>query len=118
MRSLRRTLAASVLAFEAFVALFAGLVAKDLADLPDGVGLAAGCALMVACVLVAGSLRRRGGYAAGWALQVALVATGWWVPAMFFVGGVFAVLWAVALRQGARLDDLARSRAGGVPGDA
>lgn len=109
MRSLRRTLAASVLAFEAFVALFAGLVAKDLADLPRGVGLAAGLGLMVVCVLVAGMLRSPAGYPAGWAVQVLLVVSGVWVPAMYVVGGVFALLWWVALRQGARLDGLAAS---------
>lgn len=111
MRSLRRTLAASVLAFEAFVALFAGLVAKDLADLPRGVGLTAGVVLMVVCVLVAGLLRRPEGYLAGWVVQVLLVVSGVWVPAMFVVGTVFALLWWVALRQGARLDALAAARA-------
>jgi hypothetical protein len=112
MRSLRRTLAASVLAFESLVALFAGLVAKDLADLPAGVGLGAGVALMVVCVVAAGTLGRSWGYAVGWAVQVTLVAAGFWVPAMFIVGPVFALLWWVALHQGGRLDAAAQSAAG------
>ncbi|MFN8076072.1 MAG: DUF4233 domain-containing protein [Kineosporiaceae bacterium] len=111
MRSLKRTLAASVLAFEALVWLFAGLVGKDLADVPPAAALSVGLALMVVCVLVAGALRRPGGYAAGWVLQVLMLAAGWWLPAMWVVGVAFAALWWTALRQGGRLDALAAARA-------
>ena len=60
--------------------------------------------LALACLLVAGLLRRPWGYALGSALQVGVVATGFLVPAMFFLGAVFAVLWVVALRAGARIE--------------
>ena len=112
MRSPKRALAASTVGLEAFVVLFAGLVAFGLARRSDGVGATGGdtralvvCAVLaLACLLVAGLLRRPWGYAAGSALQVAVVATGFWVPTMFFLGAVFAVLWFVALRTGARIE--------------
>ncbi len=104
MRSPRRTLAAAIVSLEAFVVFFAGLVAKDLSHLSTGAALAVFGGLAVACLLAAGLLRRPWGYAFGWAVQVAAVATGFLVPVMFFLGGLFAVLWFVALQQGARIE--------------
>ena len=103
MRSPRRTLAAATVSLEAFVVFFAGLVAKDLSPLSTGASLGLFGGLAVACLLTAGLLRRPEGYAFGWVVQAAAVATGFWVPAMFFLGGVFALLWFVALQQGARI---------------
>ena len=104
MRSPRRTLASATVSLEAFVVFFAGLVAKDLSSLSSGRALALFSALAVACLLTAGLLRRPWGYAFGWVVQVAVVASGFWVPVMFFLGGVFLVLWWVALTQGARIE--------------
>ncbi len=104
MRAPRRALAATMLTLEAFVLLFAGLVAKDLAPVSSGTALALCLGLAFACLVTAGLLRRPGGYAIGWVLQAATVATGLLVPVMFFVGAVFAGLWAVALHQGARIE--------------
>jgi hypothetical protein len=104
VRSPRRTLAAAIVSLEAFVVFFAGLVAKDLSPLSTGAALAVFGGLAVACLLAAGLLRRPWGYAFGWAVQVAAVATGFLVPVMFFLGGLFAVLWFVALQQGARIE--------------
>src|SRR5919202_6727927 len=104
MRSPRRTLAAATVSLEAFVVFFAGLVAKDLSSLSTGRALAFFGGLAVACLLTAGVLRRPWGYAFGWVVQAAAVATGFWVPAMFFLGGLFALLWFVALQQGARIE--------------
>jgi hypothetical protein len=104
MRSPRRTLAAATVSLEAFVVFFAGLVAKDLSSLSTGAALAIFGGLAVACLLTAGLLRRPWGYGLGWLVQAAAVATGFWVPVMFFLGALFAVLWFVALRQGARIE--------------
>ena len=71
MRSPRRTLAAATLSLEAFVVFFAGLVAKDTSSLSTGAALGLFAGLALACLLVAGLLRRRWGYAAGWVLQAA-----------------------------------------------
>jgi hypothetical protein len=104
MRSPRRTLASATVTLEAFVVFFAGLVAKDLSSLSTGASLALFGGLAVACLLTAGVLRRPWGYTFGWIVQAAAVATGFLVPTMFFLGTVFAVLWFVALQQGARIE--------------
>jgi hypothetical protein len=104
MRAPRRTLAAATVSLEAFVVFFAGLVAKDLSSLSPGAALGLFSALAAACLLTAALLRRPWGYAFGWVVQAAVVASGFWVPVMFVLGGVFAVLWWVALTQGARIE--------------
>jgi hypothetical protein len=104
MRSPRRTLAAATVSLEAFVVFFAGLVAKDLSSLSTDEALAVFGGLAVACLLTAGLLGRPWGYWFGWAVQAAAIATGFWVPVMYFLGALFAVLWFVALRQGARIE--------------
>ena len=116
MRAPKRMLAASTLTFEAFVVLFAGLVAKDLSSLSTGQALTLFGGLALACLLCAGLLRSRAGYVLGSALQVAVVGAGAWVPAMFVLGAVFAGLWVLALRLGDRMERenalLAAARAG------
>lgn len=103
-RSARRQFAATMLVLEACVVLFAALVAFGLrAAEPGTVWLLAG-GLALSLLLAAGLLRRPGGYVVGSVLQVAVVAGGLLVPLMFVVGGIFAVLWAVSLRLGARID--------------
>ena len=88
---------------------FAGLVAKDLSTLSAATALWGAAGLGVACLLAAGFTDRAAGRAVGWALQVALIAVGFWVPAMFFLGVVFLLLWIAALRVGARVGASARA---------
>lgn len=103
-RSAKRLFSTSVLILEAFVAFFAALVAFGLrlAD-PGSIALVAGV-VVVSAVIAAGLLRTQAGYLLGWAIQVWLVMSGLIVPGMFVIGGVFAVLWIVGLRLGARID--------------
>lgn len=103
-RSLRRTMAAAVIALEGMVVFFAAIVAKDLSSLSSGQALGYGSALAAGCLLTAGLLRTRAGYLIGWALQALVLVTGVWVPMMFFLGAVFAALWGTALRVGERID--------------
>lgn len=93
-----------MLVLEAFVVLFAALVAYGLraAD-PAAVWLLGG-GLALSLLLAAGLLRQPGGYVVGSALQVAVVAGGLLVPLMYVVGGIFVVLWVASLRLGARID--------------
>lgn len=99
-----RGVAAAVLTFEAIVILLAMPVAITVVDVDRGPALAVGIGLAVACVVVAASLRRSWGYAAGWVVQAATVALGFVVPAMFVLGGLFAVLWFLALQLGRRVE--------------
>ena len=106
-----RLFCATVLVAEAFVVFFGMLVASALTDLPQGVVLTAGLAAALACLLVAGMLGRPGAYAVGSVLQVLLVATGFVVPAMFVMGGLFAALWVTALVLARRVERIQASGA-------
>src|SRR5260370_36073180 len=81
-----RRMAAAVLVFEAFIALFFGLVAAKLAP-SGGWQLAGGPG--VASVLLSGLLRFRWADPVGSGLQVGFIAAGFWVPAMFPLGALF-----------------------------
>ena len=104
MRSPRRTLAAATLVLEAFVLFFAALVAKDLSDLSTAQAVGGGSVLALACVLTAGLLRSRAGFALGWTLQAVMIATGFAVPMMFGIGALFAALWWAGLVVGTKVE--------------
>ncbi len=103
-RSARRQFAATILVLEAIVVVFATLVAFGLRVAPPTTTWVLGGALTLSLVLAAGVVARPGGYVVGSVLQVAVLAAGVVVPMMWVVGGIFAVLWVVALRLGARID--------------
>lgn len=104
-RSARALFSATLLLSEAMVVLFAGLVAYGL-RLASVREIVVGGAVLALWAVLAGALVRRGavGYVLGSLLQLALIATGFVVPMMFAIGGVFAVLWLVCLRVGGQID--------------
>ncbi|MFF0849770.1 DUF4233 domain-containing protein [Streptomyces sp. NPDC003280] len=100
-----RTLCSSTLIGEFFVIGFAALVAMKDPDLSTStVWLVSGIA-MVLCVLLCGMVTRPGGVALSWALQLALIASGVFVPAMYFMGAVFAALWWASVHYGRKVDE-------------
>jgi hypothetical protein len=99
-----KRMASSVLVFETLVVLFFALVAMKLSSLGAGTVWAICGPAMLLCVLLCGMLKRSWAYHVGWALQIALIAAGFVVPDMFFVGGFFALLWYWALQSGRRID--------------
>ncbi|MEU3827094.1 DUF4233 domain-containing protein [Streptomyces sp. SID486] len=100
-----RTLCASTLIGEFFVIGFAGLVAMKDPDLSTStVWLVSGIAMLL-CVLLCGMVTRPGGVALGWALQLALIASGVFVPTMYFMGAVFAALWWASVHFGRKVDE-------------
>lgn len=100
-----RTLCASTLIGEFFVIGFAGLVAMKDADLSTGtVWTVCGIAMFL-CVALCGMITRPGGVALGWALQIALVASGIFVPMMYFMGALFALLWWASVHFGRKVDE-------------
>ena len=103
-RPARRVFAATVLSLEAFVVLFASLVAFGLRLADPGAIAVVGGTVALAALLAAGLLRTQAGYVLGWAVQAWLLLSGLLIPAMYVVGGVFALLWVVGLRLGARID--------------
>ena len=120
VRSAKRQFAAATLTFEAFVVVFAALVAQGLEVAPPAVIWAGGGSLALVCILLAGMLRAPGAYVAGSVVQVLVIAGGIAVPLMFVVGGIFALLWVVALRLGGRIDRERAERAAAedAPGPA
>ena len=99
-----RGIAAAVLFFEAIVVMLGIPVAITVSEVSAGVAIPVGVALMGLLLVTAGLLRRPYGYALGWVDQVLVVGSGFFVPAMFFIGGVFAVLWAAARYFGRRAE--------------
>lgn len=95
-----RRLLATVLGCEAIVIALAIPVAVSVGDV-DGATAGGVCGgLAVVCLLVAGLLRFPWAVSVGTVLQVLIFATGFMVPAMFFLGVVFGALWATAIWMG------------------
>ncbi len=103
-RPARQQFGAVVLQLEAFLVLFATLVAFGLRVADPVAVWTVGGALAVVLLLLSGMLRSPGGYVAGSVVQVLVVAFGVLVPMMYALGGIFVVLWVVALRLGSRID--------------
>ena len=115
-----RTLCASTLIGEFFVIGFAGLVAMKDPDLSMATVWTVSGVAMVLCLLLCGMITRPGGVQLGWALQIALIASGFVVPTMFFLGADFRrpVVGVGALRaEGGRGEGAVRC-AGGAGGPA
>ena len=105
-RSTRKALASIVLGFELIIVVLIGLTIFGLGITdPRWLGLAIGGVLAV--VALAGlALMRKGrvGINIGWALHVLMLASGFLVPAAFFVGLVFTALWVFCMVKGAKID--------------
>lgn len=105
-----KTLCASVLFFESIVVLLAIPVAIVVQDVSAPWALGVGLFLVVACIYMSASQRKSWGLNGGWGIQVAVIATGFAVPTMFFLGAVFALLWFYAIRVGRRGDAIKAAR--------
>jgi hypothetical protein len=104
-RSTQRAMCAGILVLEGVVLFLTGVVSIGLTDLGTGTALGMGVGLGVLCVLAAGMLGRPFGYALGWLVQVVALGLGFVVATMFFLGAVFAGLWAAAYFLGRRIDE-------------
>jgi hypothetical protein len=86
-RSVKRSLASIVLGFEMIVVFLGAMVIFGLA-----------------MAAVMGLLRFEWAYTVGWVLQAIVVASGFLNPVMFFVGALFAGMWAYCMINGTRID--------------
>jgi hypothetical protein len=94
----------TILVLEAVLVFFATLVAYGL-RLTDPTAIWwVGGSLSVVLILLSGMMSRPGGYLAGSIAQVLVLAGGIFVPTMFVIGGIFVILWVVALRLGGKID--------------
>jgi hypothetical protein len=103
-----RVLCSSVLAIEAIVVFLATALAASNGSVSNtALAWVAGLLLMVLLIVAIGTLGRPWGLALGWVLQAVVLATslvvGW---SMLIVGGVFVVLWYLAIHNGRRVDGL------------
>lgn len=99
----------TVLALQAFVALFATLVAwsfahNGLLEAPAWWVAGGGIALMLLLGYAAGKQHKRWGRILGWILQAPMLVAGLLVPAITLMGLVFLGLWILGLRLGSRID--------------
>ncbi|TAM85813.1 MAG: DUF4233 domain-containing protein [Jatrophihabitans sp.] len=93
-----RSALAGILVLEALVT---ALVPRGIAYTAAGLGATRTVVLLVLAglmVLTAGLLRRPFGIGVGSVLQVAFIATGVFLGAMFVIGVIFAGLWCYLLR--------------------
>jgi uncharacterized membrane protein YciS (DUF1049 family) len=104
MRSAQRSLCAAMLGFQAVVLGLTTPVMISVESVSVGTSLGVGLGLVVACIVVAGLLRRPWAYYLGWLIQGASLALGFVVPIMFLLGAIFAALWAGAFFLGAKID--------------
>ena len=103
-RSPRRGMCAAILALEGIVVALSTPVMIAVADVSVPTALVVGLGIAVACLVLAGMLRSEAAYVAGWVVQVAAIAIGLVVPMMFFLGAIFALLWATAYFLGRRIE--------------
>lgn len=104
-RTLTETLLSITLGLEAAMLFFAALVIFGLDRFsPDWLALVWGGVGMLVLVAVSRVQRHRWGVGIGAALQLALIATGFIEPTMFFVGAVFAALWIFCFVRGRQID--------------
>jgi hypothetical protein len=116
---MQRRLCAAILSLEAIAFGLSTPVLISVAGVDTAVSLWIGLGLFVACLVTAGLLRFPWAFGLGWALQVAAIAVGFLVPAMFFLGAVFLALWATAYLLGRRIEaDRARWEAAGAGTEA
>jgi len=100
----RRVVVAVCDGLQAVVLFLTGVVTIGMTDIGAGASLGLGAGLAVLCVVAAGTLGRPFGYALGWLVQVISIALGFVITAMFFLGVVFAALWATSYFLGIRID--------------
>ena len=93
-----RVLGSAVLAMEFLVIGFAMLLTKD----GDAFAIWMGTLIAVLTLVAAGLMKKKIGQILGYSLQIALIAYGFFVPTMFFMGGLFAILWISAMVVGSK----------------
>lgn len=101
---MKRSLASIVLGFELIVVFLAALVLFGLKSLPPAVALGGGAVLCLVMVATLAMLRHPWAYGVGWAIQVVVIVCGFFNPALFIVGAIFAAMWTYCMINGDRID--------------
>lgn len=104
--SIKRSLASIVLGFELVVIFLATLVIAfgPGATLPPWIMLVVGGIVCLLTVATIGLLKFEWAFMVGWGVQLVVILSGFFNPAMFFVGALFAAMWAYSMIMGNRID--------------
>ncbi|MHA6694451.1 DUF4233 domain-containing protein [Homoserinimonas sp. A520] len=103
-RSATQSLLSIVLALDAVLVFFVMMTAFGLHLHPPGIVFSVGIGLIVVLAAASRVMDKPWGVWIGHALQLVLIAFGFVLPAMFFVGALFAGLWIYCFYAGRRLD--------------
>jgi hypothetical protein len=103
-RSPRRGMCAAVLSLEAITLGLTTPVMIKVSGVDTPIALAVGLGLAALCLLIAGMLRSEWAYALGWLVQLGAIGLGFVISLMFFLGTVFALLWATADLLGRKIE--------------
>lgn len=105
-RSTQKALASIVLGFELIIVVLIGLTVFGLSAIePRELGLYLGGGLALLIVVALGIMRNeRIGIVLGWMVHALIIATGFLLPAAFFVGLLFTALWVYCMVKGAQID--------------
>jgi Protein of unknown function (DUF4233) len=114
-----KRLCGTVLIMEAVVVLLAIVPSMKLEHVRGGTAGAVGGAIVVVAILLSGVVGRpRMGWAlyAGSVFQALVIASGVYVPAMYVLGAIFALLWftGIWLARKVEREQLAREEAAGA----
>ena len=101
---MQRRLCAAILLLEAVVLGLTAAVLRSVEGVSVAISLSVGLGLATACLVTAGLLRFGWASYLGWAIQLAAIALGLQVPAMFALGAIFLALWITAVRLGRTID--------------
>jgi hypothetical protein len=101
---MQRRLCAAILVLEAVVLGLSTPVLISVESVDTARALWIGLGLTVACVVTSALLRHAWAYYLGWAIQVAAIALGFEITAMFALGAIFLLLWLTAVRLGRTID--------------
>ncbi|QWC85888.1 DUF4233 domain-containing protein [Nocardioidaceae bacterium] len=104
MRDPKRTMCASVLAFETIVLALMSPVLIVITGLATPVGLGIGLGLAALAIVAAGMLRSPIGYYLGTLVQVLALVCTVFIGAMAVIAVIFGSLWATAWYLGVKIE--------------
>ena len=96
MKSMKR-MCATLLTLQAVVTALSIPVAITVAHTNAALAGSVSGGLAVLGLVLAGMLRHRWAYIAGSILQILVIATGFMVPTMYFLGVIFAIMWFLSI---------------------
>ncbi len=107
----------SVLVFEAIVFGLAVAGMIQVSGVPVALAFSTGLTAAALAVVAAALLRRPVGYPLGWLTQGVAIGFGFLTDTMFWLGGIFALIWVTSFILGRRLENGAATAHRRDPGE-